>query len=406
MSKPMDGVRVIELAAWTFVPAAGAVLAEWGADVIKVEHPEGGDPQRGLISSGMIPGGPGRCNYLIEQPNHNKRSIGIDLKNPQGRDVLLELCRNADVFLTNWLPGPRSRARLDVDDIRAVNPHIIYVRGSGQGAHGPDADKGGYDGSAFWARSGVADALTQAPGDHFGPVQSPAFGDLAGAQTIAGGVAAALFRRERTGETSVVDISLLGLGMWMMSPNIIAHKVFADLPSPKFTRDDAPNPIANRYRTRDDRVIHLVMLQATRYWPELIAAVGRPELADDPRFVDPAAMFANRGAAVAIHDEAFATRTLAEWRVALAGISGVWAPAQKAIELHDDAQAIANGYLDDVAAADGSSFPLVVNPVQFDEHPVPLVRAPEPGEHTDVILSELGLDWERIVELKVAGAIL
>ena len=406
MSKPMDGVRVIELAAWTFVPAAGAVLAEWGADVIKVEHPEGGDPQRGLISSGMIPGGPGRCNYLIEQPNHNKRSIGIDLKNPQGRDVLLELCRNADVFLTNWLPGPRSRARLDVDDIRAVNPHIIYVRGSGQGAHGPDADKGGYDGSAFWARSGVADALTQAPGDHFGPVQSPAFGDLAGAQTIAGGVAAALFRRERTGETSVVDISLLGLGMWMMSPNIIAHKVFADLPSPKFTRDDAPNPIANRYRTRDDRVIHLVMLQATRYWPELIAAVGRPELADDPRFVDPAAMFANRGAAVAILDEAFATRTLAEWRVALAGISGVWAPAQKAIELHDDAQAIANGYLDDVAAADGSSFPLVVNPVQFDEHPVPLVRAPEPGEHTDVILSELGLDWERIVELKVAGAIL
>ncbi len=406
MGLPLEGVRVIELAAWTFVPAAGAVLAEWGADVIKVEHPEGGDPQRGLISSGMIPGGPGRCNYLIEQPNHNKRSIGIDLKNPQGCEILLELCRTADVFLTNWLPGPRSRADLDVEDIRAVNPNIIFVRGSGQGVRGPDADKGGYDGSSFWARAGVAEAFTQFPGDVYGPNQTPALGDLAGAQTIAGGIAAALFRRERTGETSVVDVSLLGLGMWMMSPNIIAHKVFADLPSPRFTRADSPNPLASRYRTSDDRIVHLVMLQVMRFWAETVTAIGRPDLAEDPRFTTPAAMFENRAAAVAALDETFASRTLAEWRVALADISGVWAPAQKAIELHDDVQAIANGYIDDVAAADGSSFPLVVNPVQFDEAPTPLVRAPETGEHTDEILTEIGLDWERIVELKVAGAVL
>ena len=406
MSLPLQGVRVVELAAWTFVPAAGAVLAEWGADVIKVEHPEGGDPQRGLISSGMIPGGPGRCNYLIEQPNHNKRSIGIDLKHPEGRAVLLELCRHADVFLTNWLPGPRARAGLDVDDIRAVNPAIIYVRGSGQGARGPDADKGGYDGSSFWARSGVADAMTQMPGDVFGPVQAPAFGDLAGAQTIAGGVAAALFRRERTGETSVVDISLMALGMWMMSPNIIAHKVFADMAKPAFTRVDAPNPLANRYRTKDGRIVHLVMLQVMRYWGELVTAVGRPDLATDPRFGDVASMHAHRSEAIAALDEAFAARTLGEWREALAHITGVWEPAQKAVELHDDVQAIANGYLDQVAAADGSSFPLVVNPVQFDEESTPLMRAPEPGEHTDEILTELGLDWDRIIELKTAGAVL
>ncbi len=405
MTLPMTGVRVVELAAWTFVPAAGAVLAEWGADVIKVEHPEGGDPQRGLISSGLIPGGPGRCNYLIEQPNHNKRSIAIDVKNPAGRDLLLELCRGADVFLTNWLPGPRQRARLDVDDVRAVNPDIIYVRGSGQGARGPDANKGGYDGSAFWARSGVADALTQVPGDVYGPTQTPAFGDLAGAQTIAGGIAAALFKRARTGETSVVDVSLLSLGTWMMSPNVIAHKVFADVPLPKFTRKDAVNPLANRYRTKDDRVLHLVMLQASRFWPELVAALGRPELATDPRFAGPMALFQNRVEAIRILDEIFAARTLAEWREALRNVTGVWAPAQKAIELHDDPQVIANGYIGPVAASDGSSFPLVSNPVQFDESPVPLVRAPEVGEHTEEILQEMGLDWDRILALKAEGAI-
>jgi crotonobetainyl-CoA:carnitine CoA-transferase CaiB-like acyl-CoA transferase len=402
MTLPMAGVRVVELAAWTFVPAAGAVLAEWGADVIKVEHPEGGDPQRGLISSGLIPGGPGRCNYLIEQPNHNKRSIGIDVKHPDGRG----LCRGADVFLTNWLPGPRQRARLDVEDVRAVNPDIIYVRGSGQGARGPDADKGGYDGSAFWARAGVADALTQLPGDVYGPTQTPAFGDLAGAQTIAGGIAAALFKRARTGEASVVDVSLLGLGTWMMSPNIIAHKVFADVKLLGFKREEAPNPVANRYRTKDDRVVHLVMLQAARYWPELISALGRPELAKDPRFADPAAMFQNRAAAIRILDELFATRTLAEWREVLRDIHGVWAPAQKAIELHDDVQVTANGYVEQVAASDGSSFPLVANPVQFDEKPAALVRAPEVGQHTDEILQEMGLDWDRILELKAVGAVL
>jgi crotonobetainyl-CoA:carnitine CoA-transferase CaiB-like acyl-CoA transferase len=406
MTLPMAGVRVVELAAWTFVPAAGAVLAEWGADVIKVEHPQGGDPQRSLISSGLVPGGPGRCNYLIEQPNHNKRSMAIDVKHPDGRTLLLELCRRADVFLTNWLPRPRKRARLDVEDVRAVNPDIIYVRGSGQGVRGPDADKGGYDGSAFWARAGVADALTQLPADVYGPTQPPAFGDLAGAQTIAGGIAAALFKRARTGETSVIDVSLLSLGTWMMSPNIVAHKVFADVLLPKFTREEAPNPVANRYRTKDDRVVHLVMLQATRFWPELVTALERPELATDSRFADPQAMFQNRAAAIRILEEIFATRTLAEWREQLRDIDGVWAPAQKAIELHDDVQVLANGYVAQVPASDGSSFPLVANPVQFDEAPASLVRAPEVGEHTEQILLEMGLDWDRILELKTAGAVL
>jgi crotonobetainyl-CoA:carnitine CoA-transferase CaiB-like acyl-CoA transferase len=182
--------------------------------------------------------------------------------------------------------------------------------------------------------------------------------------------------------------------------------VFADVSLPKFVREKAPNPVANRYRTKDDRVVHLVMLQATRYWPELITALGRPELAEDPRFAAPAAMFQNRAEAIRILDEIFARRTLAEWREVLRDIRGVWAPAQKAIELHDDVQVAANGYIDEVAASDGTSFPLVATPVQFDESPASLVRAPEVGEQTEEILTEMGLDWDRILELKAAGAVL
>jgi crotonobetainyl-CoA:carnitine CoA-transferase CaiB-like acyl-CoA transferase len=403
---PMAGIGVIELASWTFVPAAGSVLAEWGADVIKIEHPEGGDPQRGLISSGMVAGGAGGVNYLVEQPNHNKRSMGLDVRHPEGREILLELCRNADVFLTNWLPGQRQRAMVDIEDIRRVNPAIVYARGSGYGARGPDADKPGYDSSAFWARSGAAHSHTQVAGEVYGPTMSAAFGDLAGAQTIAGGIAAALLRRERTGETSVVDISLLGLGMWMMSPEIIAHKLFADAPAQRYTRDSAANPIANRYRTADDRVIQLVMLQSGRFWPELVTAIGRPELATDARFANPESLYEHRLDAIAILDEAFAAKTLADWRPILERLTGSWDAVQKPIELHDDAQASANGYLVEVDGAFRGRFPLVANPVQFDESHVELHPAPDVGEHTDEILAELGIGWDRVIELKVSGAVL
>ena len=140
--KPMEGIRVVEVAAWTFVPAAGAVLAEWGAEVLKIEHPDGGDPQRGLVSSGLVPDAAGGVNFFIEQPNHGKKSVAINLQHPAGRDALYKLCETADVFLTNWLPGPRQRAHLDVEDIRAVNPNIVYVRGHGHGREGPGRRQG------------------------------------------------------------------------------------------------------------------------------------------------------------------------------------------------------------------------------------------------------------------------
>ncbi len=163
MATALSGFRVLEVAAWTFVPAAGAVLADWGADVIKVEHPETGDPQRGLVSMGLIPGGDGAVNYIIEQPNRGKRSIGIDISTDGGRDLLYKLAESSDVFLTSFLPAVRQRLKIDVEHIRAVNPGIVYARGSGQGPLGPDREKGGYDGCSYWGRGGVANALT--PGD-------------------------------------------------------------------------------------------------------------------------------------------------------------------------------------------------------------------------------------------------
>ncbi len=405
MKDVMSGVRVLEVASWTFVPSAGAVLADWGADVLKIEHPRSGDPQRGLITSGLVPGGEGGVNFMMEFPNRGKRSVGLDISAPGGQELLYRLAETSDVFLTNFLPPARKRLKMDVEDIRARNPQIIYVRGSGQGVKGAEATRGGYDGASYWARGGIAASLT--PADREYPIsQTAAFGDLNGGMTIAGGISAALFKRERTGMPSVVDVSLLGLAMWTLSPGVVASKL---LEKAAVTRSagmsKSPNPIVGTYKTRDNRFVSLVMLESDRYWPDLCKHVGRPELAQDPRFVDAAKRFENSDECVALLKEIFASRTLAEWRKALATAEGVWAPVQNARELHDDSQAIANGYLPQVSS-DGKAFALVASPVQFDETPPPLDPAPEHGQHTEEVLLELGMTWEEIIEQKEAGAIL
>ena len=407
MHNVMEGVRVLEVAAWTFVPAAGAVMSDWGADVIKVEHPNGGDPQRGLIASGLIPGGESAVNYIIEQPNRGKRSIGLDISTGEGREVLYKIAATSDVFLTSFLPSVRQKLKIDVEHIRAVNPNIIYVRGSGQGALGPESDRGGLDGASYWARGGIANALTPAGADW--PIAPrPAFGDLPGGMTIAGGIAAALFSRERTGVPPVVDVSLLGFAMWTLSPDIVASKLFGKDPLAQMRgpREKNPNPLVGQYKTKDDRYLSLMMLQPDRFWPEACERLGRPDLIDDPRFSTGLARYENREECIRTFDEIIGSKTLDEWRQAFQGMKGVWAPVQTALELYDDPQVAPNGYIVDVKRDDGVEFPLVANPVMFDEETYELRAAPAHGQHTEELLLELGYSWEDIIARKESGAVL
>ncbi|WP_068265601.1 CaiB/BaiF CoA transferase family protein [Janibacter limosus] len=406
MKKPMEGVKVLEVAQFTFAPAAGAVLADWGADVVKVEHAETGDAQRGLVKvlGQEAAAGGARFFPIMEGPNRGKKSVGIALEKPEGRDLLDELIRQSDVFIVNFLPRARKKLRLDLEDIRAINPDIIYVRASGFGQRGPDRDSGGYDSSAFWARGGSAEALMKADDTEVPMMPAGAYGDNVGGQTIAGGIAAALYGRATTGETSVVDVSLIGMAAWQMSFNINLAAVSGG-PLPKTNSAAPSNPLTGVVRTSDDRYIMLTMLQPGRYWPELMTNAGRPDLVEDPRFSSSEAILENNAAAKAAIDELFATKTFAEWQEILRQGNGQWAPVQDAWDLVNDPAVEANGVIVEVTDVDGNPQRLVANPVQFDETPPQLVRAPLFAEHTDEIVTGLGIDEQRLMELKIAGAI-
>jgi len=403
MHEVMKGIRVLEVAQFWFVPSAGAVLADWGADVVKIEHPERGDGQRGLASSGVSVAA-GGVDFLVQQPNRGKRSVGLDIARPQGLELLYRLVETSDVFLTNFLPEARRRLGIDVDEIRVRNPRIIYVRGHGQGARGAEAESGGYDATAFWTRGGVASSL-MTPENSEPPFQRAAFGDGIGGMTLAGGIAAALFHRERTGEANIVDVSLLGTAMWVMSPDVVASKLLDRPQLPFAPRSARLNPTVNNYKTKDGRWLILVHLQPDRYWRDLCGRLGRPELGTDPRFADITARAKNAAACIAELDAAFATRTLDEWRRAFASMEGPSAPMQTPRELHEDPQAVANGYLREVDGGARGRFALVANPVQFDETAPALRRGPEMGEHTDEVLRELGSTTDELLQWKTDGVV-
>jgi len=397
----MEGVRVLEVAQWVFVPAAGAVLADLGADVIKIEEPRVGDPYRGLVTQGIATVHDG-VNYSVEQANRGKRSVGIDIKTEAGLTLIYRLAASADVFLTSFRPSALERLHLGVDDVRRWSPRIVYARGHGTGVRGPQVNRPGYDATAFWARGAMAHTLT--PTDAERPItQRPAFGDRTGAMNLAFGIAAALFHRERTGEPSVVDVSLLGSATWVLATDVLNATVPGH--DPTVVRPRPRNPLVNAFRTADGRWLSLVFLQPDRYWPKLCHHLGRSELVTDPRFVSAEARAAHTEECTAVLAEEFASRPYAEWCEILGDLDAPWAPLQSVSELLADPQLQANGYVQEVEAANGSAFRLVGAPVQFDERPAPLRRAPEPGEHTEEVLLELGLGWDEIAAHKECGAI-
>ena len=395
-----EGIRVVELAQWVFVPVAGALLADWGADVVRIERTEG-DPYRGLATQG-IGTDSGGVNLSLAMANRGKRSVALDLQHDRGREVLHALLDDADVLLTSLRPGALERLGLGADELRGRYPQLVYARGHGYGVRGPDAGMPGYDASAFFARGGLAHVLTPPERDY--PIQQRgAMGDRNGAMALAFGVAAALLRRERTGRGSVVDVSLLGTAMWTLTSDLLTVLQGGNPPRP--SGRTSPNPLVNTYRTADGRHVSLIFLQGDRYWADLCRALGRDELIDDRRFADHSSRAANSDACVAELDAEFGRRTFDECKELLGTLDAPWAPVQSVEELLDDPQVEANDYIGDVVDDGAPRYRLPTGAVQFDERPPVLRRAPELGEHTEDVLLGLGYDWDQIADLARDGVI-
>ncbi len=414
MTQVMKGVRILEMAQFTFVPAAGAVLSDWGADVIKIEHPVRGDAQRGIKMLQRFAVSPQRSAFM-QHPNRGKRSVGVDLSTEEGRELIYELAAKSDVFLTNYIPSARRKMQIDVEHIRKHNPRIIYARGSAHGDKGPDREKGGFDSTAYWARGGSG--MLVSPPELGGPLTQPgpAYGDTIGGMHIAGGIAAALFHRERTGEALEIDVSLLSCGVWATACSIdvsleVGSVPFANaMPGPSSYAGGASsrgNPLVGVYRTSDGRHINLTVLTPGPYLVDTLEHLHLANLVDDPRFNTDSSLMENAGDAVKLIAAEIARRPFAYWVARLQSMRGQWAPYQTVLEAGRDQQVLANDMVFEVESADGGKpIKLVANPVQFNHQPVTNTRAPEASEHTEEVLMELGMDWDRIEVLKSKGAV-
>lgn len=400
----LDGIKVVEVAIYAFVPSAGAALADWGADVVKIEHPETGDPMRGLASYGISPGD-GGVTALWEVFNRGKRSVGININSPEGLKLLMSLIDEADVFITNFMQPARQRLGIDAEQVLARNPRIIYGRGTGQGPVGPDSNKGGFDGLSYWGRPGVSTAAM--PPDYDYPVMlpGPAFGDVQSGMNLAGGIAAALYNREKTGKGCIVDVSLLGSGLWAMQATIAGAYATGRDNIVQHDRYRPPNPLANIYRCEDGRCFLLGMLEADRYWAGFCAAIDQPQLENDERFANMKARQVNSEACVSVLDAIFAKMPLTEVFERLNSQEGQWSTVELPGDTVKDEQSLANGYLQMVKFDNGADLPFVPAPAQFDGKMPVLSRAPDHGEHTDDVLGALGHSMDDLIALKIAGVI-
>jgi crotonobetainyl-CoA:carnitine CoA-transferase CaiB-like acyl-CoA transferase len=396
MSLPLDGIRVIDVAEHGFVPSAAAVLAEYGADVIKVERPSG-DPNRKIIPSGMVRTRDG-IDYLCEIFNRNKRDIALDITTDAGQRVLARLIASADVFVTSQLPQVQRKLHTTPEEVMAINPRIVYARGHGQGQRGPDAELGGFDSVAYWSRGGPGHVLST-PGAASPPSQRPALGDLPSGTFLAGGICAALVRAARTGKGGVVDASLLGSAIWTLGPDL----AYTSLTGEQLPIDTIRSPLTLTYRTADGYFVMLMMINEARYWDAATGALGLAEVGQ--RYADPGA----RQAAWADLAEPFAAAisklTRDEIRNRLGERGCIFSFFATPQEVLADPAAAANGYLMDHPEYPGLK--LAAPPVQFDGQCAEIRRgAPWIGEHSAEVLAEIGYSPGEISELVTSHVVI
>jgi crotonobetainyl-CoA:carnitine CoA-transferase CaiB-like acyl-CoA transferase len=402
VAAPLEGVRVVEVAGWMAAPGAAALMADMGADVVKVEPPRG-DPMRGATRQPQLPEGEPPLDAAFHLDNRGKRSIAIAVNQPQGADLVRRLAARADVFLCNLLPARQARYGLDAGTLQQRNPRLVHATLTGYGPAGPDAARPGYDLTAYFGRGAVLDAMSE-PANAAPPRLRPAQGDHTAALALFGGVLAALRLVEATGQGQVVDVSLLGAAAWTMSSDLSATLVDGVRPTPQ-GRIARPHALHGGFRCADSRWI-LLFMPEPHWWPRFCEAVGRPGWIEDERFATWTARAANMPELTRLMDELFATRPLREWCALFDERGFIWGPASTVDEFAADEQAAADGLFPEIGTPGGRRFRTVRAPMRLQGADVaPRGPAPEVGEHTGAVLRELGLGDAELAALADAGVI-
>ena len=401
MAGVLEGVKVLEMGHVVAVPAAAATMADWGADVLKVE-PLTGDMLRGLNRVVVVDGESTNVDWGIQLLNRNKKGLAVNLKTESGKEILYKLVKAADVFMSNYELSTLKNLKMDYATLGQLNPGLVYAILTGYGTVGPERNERGFDYSAAWARSG-AQYIMGEPGSIPAPQRGGMMDRVVGAHIVAG-VSASLLHREKTGRGQMIEFSLYHTGVWTLATDIEASLV--GQPLPKHDRIRAGNPLWNSYRTKDDRWFWMAMLQPDLSWHDFCQAISRPELEDEPRFNSIEARRENGEELIRIIDEILVTKTMKQWERIFRKNNIIYGRVATPLEVTTDPQALANGFFADVhhPAVD---MKVVTTPVKFCQDPASVrMPAPEVGQHTEETLLELGYSWEDIARLKEEEVIL